>query len=82
MRDIAAYIRSLSEKSMSVTKRQGARNSFESTLPVLLPLYDNACESWQFVADAEIACGTGDDCEFRLNHKGIADRHCVFNLRA
>lgn len=67
---------------MSVTKRQGARNSFESTLPVLLPLYDNACESWQFVADAEIACGTGDDCEFRLNHKGIADRHCVFNLRA
>jgi hypothetical protein len=67
---------------MSVTKRQGARNSFGSTLPVLLPLYDNACEPWQFVADAEIACGTGDDCEFRLNHKGIADRHCVFNLHA
>ena len=67
---------------MSVTKRQGSRISFGSTLPVLLPLYDNACESWQFVADAEIACGTGDDCQFRLNHEGIADRHCVFNLRA
>ncbi len=67
---------------MSVTKRQGSRNSFGSTLPVLLPLYDNASESWQFVADAEIACGTGDDCQFRLNHDGIADRHCVFNLRA
>ena len=51
---------------MSVTKRQGSRNSFGSTLPVLLPLYDNASESWQFVADAEIACGTGDDCQFRL----------------
>ena len=67
---------------MSVTKRQGSRNSFGSTLPVLLPLYDSVCESLQFVADAEIACGTGADCQFRLNHQGIADRHCVFILRA
>ena len=66
---------------MSVTKRQGSRNSFGSTLPVLLPLYDSASESWQFVADDEIACGAGDDCQFRLKHEGIADRHCLFNLR-
>jgi hypothetical protein len=67
---------------MSVTKRQGSRNSFGSTLPVLLPLYDSASESWQFVADDEITCGAGEDCQFRLNQGGIAKRHCAFNLRA
>ncbi len=67
---------------MSVTKRQGSRNSFGSTLPVLLPLYDSANESWQFVADAEVVCGAGDDCQFRLCHEGVAERHCVFSLRA
>lgn len=67
---------------MSVTKRQGSRNSFGSTLPVLLPLYDSASESWQFVADDEITCGAGEECQFRLNQEGIAERHCVFNLRA
>ena len=67
---------------MSVTKRQGSRSSFGSTLPVLLPLYDSVSESWQFVADDEMTCGAGDDCQFRLNHEGIAERHCSFSLRA
>lgn len=67
---------------MSVTKRQGSRNSFGSNLPLLQPLYDSACESWQFTADEEIVCGAGDDCQFRLNHKGIADRHCTWTLRS
>ncbi len=67
---------------MSVTKRQGSRNSFGSTLPVLLPLYDSACESWQFSADEEIVCGAGEECQFRLDHESIADRHCAFTLRA
>lgn len=67
---------------MSVTKRQGSRNSFGSTLPVLLPLYHSACESWQFAADEEIVCGAGDKCQFRLDHESIADRHCAFTLRA
>ena len=67
---------------MSVTKRQGSRNSFGSTLPVLLPLYDSACESWQFAADEEVVCGAGTECQFRLNHESIADRHCAFTLRA
>ena len=67
---------------MSVTKRQGSRNSFGSTFPVLLPLYDSTSESWQFVADEEITCGAAEECQFRLNQEGIAGRHCAFNLRA
>ena len=67
---------------MSVTKRQGSRNSFGSTLPVLLPLYHSACESWQFAADEQIVCGAAEECQFRLDHESIADRHCAFTLRA
>ncbi len=67
---------------MSVTKRQGSRNSFGSTFPVLLPLYDSASDSWQFAADEEIICGAGEECQFRLNHESIAVRHCAFTLRA
>ena len=67
---------------MSVTKRQGSRNSFGSTFPVLLPLYDSASESWQFAADEEIICGAGEECQFRLNHESIAVRHCALTLRA
>lgn len=67
---------------MSVTKRQGSRNSFGSTLPVLLPLYDSACEAWTFSADEEVTCGGGEECQFRLNHESIAVRHCAFTLRA
>lgn len=67
---------------MSVTKRQGSRNSFGSTLPVLQPLYDSARESWQFAADGEIICGASEECQFRLNHDGVANLHCAFTLRA
>ncbi len=67
---------------MSVTKRQGSRNSFGSTFPVLLPLYDSTCAAWTFSADEEIICGVGEECQFRLDQESIADRHCGFTLRA
>ena len=67
---------------MSVMIRQAFRDSFGTTVPVLRPLYNADCDSWQIAEEGEFDCGNSDHCRLPLRLDGIEKQHCSLLFRS
>ena len=66
---------------MSVTTRQTFRRRFESTVPVLTPLYSAACPPRTLSDEGSYLCGSSDACDLRLRIDGVEPEHCALLFR-
>ncbi len=67
---------------MSVTMRQAFCRRFEGTVPVLTPLYSDACLPRTLSVDGSYLCGSSDACDVRLRIDGVEPEHCSLLLRS